>query len=133
MTFRSAFLISAFAIPLSALPPSAGQEISSPIADGSKFTYAALLRLVCPDLKIDPADAFKAAATQSVDIRELGKKAGDSELRTGDQITIESVKTVSLQASPKGPRALIGFALHSKDEETFSRNLAAFDLSAAPR
>jgi len=133
MIFRTAFLISAFAIPLSALPPTGGQEISSPIAAGSKFTYAALLQLVCPDLKVDPADASKATATQSVDIRELGKKPVDSELRTGDQITIESVKTVALQASPKGPRALVGFAVYSKDEETYSRNLAAFDLSAAPR
>jgi len=133
MTFRTAFLISAFAIPLAALPPSGGQEISSPIADGSKFTYAELLQLVCPDLKVDPADASKATATQSVDIRELGKQPSDAELRTGDQITLESVKTVSLQASPQGPRALVSFALYSKDEETFSRNLAAFDLSAAPR
>jgi hypothetical protein len=121
MILRALFWSMAFAVSLMA-----GEEINSPLAKGSKVRYLDLLRLVCPDLKVKDDDPAAAVATRRIGIRELGTND------TPAQVEEEEIAITAVALLTTGPRALVTFVANAATSEQ-KRNLALFDLSAAPK
>ncbi|HYL73375.1 MAG TPA: hypothetical protein VEU96_04180 [Bryobacteraceae bacterium] len=108
------------------------QELSTPIQKDSKYTYADLLRLICPDLKIDKVDPAIASATKSVPIRTLGSK--DPPESWDGEIQVENVNTLDAKISGP-PQLLLMFDIKADGDDAHhpTGELALFDIAAAPR
>lgn len=108
------------------------QDLSTPIQENSKYTYADLLRLICPDLKIDKDDATIASASKSVAIRTLGSK--DPPEAWDAAIQVENVNTLDAKISGP-PQLLLMFDIKPAGDDAHhpTGELALFDIAAAPR
>lgn len=119
------FLLLALAISASA------QELTTPVRKGLKYTYVDLLRLICPDLKVDKNDPTIASASKSVPIRTLGSKEPPEEW--DGEIQVENVTTLDAKI-PGPPQLLLMFDIKADDNAQHpTGELALFDIAAAPR
>ncbi len=115
---------------LLASPLASSQTIDTPIAAGSKVTYADLLRLICPDLEVDKDDPSSASATKAIAIRELGS-SNEPKPQEDSVLKVTGVSTLAM--SVKGtPRVLITFMM-PVSEDRAARVLAVFDLGGAAK
>jgi hypothetical protein len=108
-------------------PPAAGETLDGPIAKGSKATYADLLRLICPDLKVDTDDPSTATATKAVAIRYLDQ-AAEGQPQEDSIIKVGSARTIAVV---KG-RALVTFIMPIS-QAIPERAFAVFDLGSTPK
>jgi hypothetical protein len=111
-----------------AIPPLPGEDLTNPIAKGSKITYADLLRVFCTDLKVSGDDPAIATATTTAAFRSLGDP-GEQESQEG-KLQIEGVHALPMPG-PAG-RAILSFAMTAEGEQWY-RYLALFDLSGPPK
>jgi hypothetical protein len=105
------------------------QDLTTPVLKTSKFTYADLLRRICPDLKIAKDDPATGTATKTVPIRRLYGKDPPEEWDV--PIKIENVNTLDAKIDG-APQLLLQFDIKGEDDHP-TRHLALFDIAAAPR
>ena len=115
---------------LSSLLAAHAADLTEPVVQGSKITYADLLRHAFPGLKVDRKEKSQGTATKSVPIRQiLGSeppRAIDSECR------IDGAQNLGAKIEAKG-QVLVEFSLDEGDGLLPQTHLALFDLSAAPK
>ncbi len=106
-------------------------DLHASVREGRAFTYADLLRLVCPKFKINQ-DRATASVSDCGPIRIPGGKNQFAEA-AGENASLQSVRTLDAKI-PGKPQLLLMFQIkHEGDEPHQPFDLALFEIAGKPR